>query len=417
MKFGSLIAALSVLLSAASAEAYMSPEPLPRGVRALAYVYGFASGVNARLTEKGDLEELSRPLNRSVTLGELAEYEPELLRLQNVLQDMDPEWSSQLLSVNLYSDIDVFESRRVTGFMYGVTERWALGVIVPFYQRELNFGFHVDVVNNAGAIASSVGNIRELQDGLARLRDYPLNTRLFTQKIFLDRGYNAPQSLRVTAWGDAEIENRYTYYLDHGWGLGLRGGVRAPTSTYQPDLRNYLEQELTENAWALKLSHLAEYQILPKRFSWATSLGATVRLPKQQTRAYALNREQVLPDLNDPSQIETVSKTIGPELSAETGLSYSFFQGLVNVMGTYFYNLKGQDTIRGGRNLDYARETRGTAAMSHGYEVAVELSTFSAYLRESFFLPFKISTAYVAPVAGRNLIYAPYWRLDSVLLF
>jgi hypothetical protein len=408
---------IAALAGPTQVHAYMSPEPLPRGVRAFAWVYGQAAGIDSRLTEDGLLQALSHPLNRSVSLEELAEAEPDLLKLKSVLNDLDPKWADQLLGVNLYADVSVFESRKVTGFMYGITDRFSLGVMIPFIERDMKFGFRADVTNNAGAIASGVGDIPALQEGLARLKNYPLNTQTFTKAIFLDRGYNAPTSSHVETWGDVEVESRYTYFIGDRWGLGLRSGFRVPTSSYRPDIRNILDQDLTEDTWALKASHLSEFQIVPRVFSWSTTVGGIVRLPKKQTRAYALSSDEVLPDLNDPNQIESVRKTIGPELNAESGLQLSLFQGLFNVMGSYFYSVKGQDKIKGVRNLDYARETSGTAAETQGYELSLEMSTFSAFRRNSFFIPLKISTAYVRPIAGRNTIFAPYWRFDSVVLF
>jgi len=400
-----------------SALAYVSPEALPKGVRALAYVYGFASGIDSRLDESGLLEDLARPLNRSVTIAELAEHKPELLRLQNVLADMDPTWASDLLSVNLYADVSAFESRKVTGLLWGITDRFSVGMQIPFIEREVSFGFSADVVNNAGAIKSGVGDIKELRDGLEILENTPINTQTFTQEIFLARGYNAPQSRRVSAWGDVEVETRYTYFIGDRWSLGLRSGFRAPTSSYRPDIRNVLDQDLAENTWAFKAMHLSEFQIIPRRLSWSASLGGVMRLEKTQTRAYALSESDSLPDLRDPRQIEKVRKTIGPEMNAGSGLQLSALQGWVNFMGSYFYSAKAEDQIRGTRGLDYARETRGSASQTHGYELGVEVSSFSSFRRNSFPLPFKVAAAYVHPVGGRNAIYAPYWRFDSALLF
>ncbi|NCN40886.1 hypothetical protein GW916_06505 [bacterium] len=397
--------------------AYSSPEPMPQGVRALAYVWGFGSGIDSRLNSDGDLELLARPLNRSVNLTEMAESEPDLLRLQDFLSGLDPVWADNLLMANLYADIDVFESRKVSGFLWGITDRWAAGFILPWVRREMTYSFRADVTNNAAAIAASVGKNEELQKGLDELAKYPLNTQSFEKAIFLDRGYQAPSSQIYQAWGDLEIENRYTYLVSKRWSLGLRGGLVIPTSNHEVDITNPLDQDLAEKAWAVRMMHLSEFQIIPKTLYWSFTVGGKYRFAKEQTRAYALNSEELLPNLNDPYQIETVSKTIGAEFNVDTGLQLSMFHGLVNVMGGYFYSAKASDRINGTRGLDYARETSGTDAILQGFEAAVEVSTFNAFLRNKFIAPVKVSLAYVHPTFGRNTIYAPYWRLDSVLLF
>jgi hypothetical protein len=399
------------------AHTYSSPLPLPKGVRALAFVYGQATDVTGRFNNQGLVENLSHPLNRSVTLEDMAEFEPDLLRLQSFLNDLDPSWGSQLLGANLYANISVFESRKVTGMLYGLTDRFAVGLLIPWIERRVDYGFYADVVNNAGSIATSVGHNPPLQAALEELRSYPLNTQTFTQSIFLNRGYNAPQSQTLTAWGDLEFESRYTYFLRDWLGLGIRARLQMPTTNYKHDIRNILDQDLAENTWGARLTHISELQLWPNVLSWSTLISGMLRAPRQQERAYARSPDEPLPDLNDPYQIENVEKTIGPEFNAESGLMLGLFKGLFNVSGTYFYSRKAEDRIRGQRGLDYERETRGTASESHGYQIAAEFSTFTAFQRNAFFIPLKFSAAYVRPVAGRNTIFAPYWRFDSVVLF
>ncbi len=408
---------LLAILSTPFVGAYSSPEPMPQGVRALAYVYGYGAGIDSRLNADGRLELLSRPLNRSVSLADMAKREPDLLRLQNFLGGLDPVFADNLLAANLYADVSVFESRKVTGFLWGITDRYAVGFVLPWVRREMGFRFRAEVTNNAAAIAASVGENEELQRGLNELANYPLNSDTFTKSIFLDRGYNAPADQVYQGWGDLEIENRYTYLVTDRWGLGLRGSLILPTANHEIDLHDPLDKELAEGTWAVKLTHLSEYQILPKQVYWSFSVGGKYRFEKSQTRAYALNPDQVLPDLNDPNQIENVSKKIGAEFNVDSGLQLTFFKGLLSLSGGYFYSAKASDSIMGTRGLDYGRETIGTDSSLQGIELSAEISTFSAFLRNSFFAPVKMSLAYVHPTAGRNTIYAPYWRFDSVLLF
>jgi len=301
--------------------------------------------------------------------------------------------------------------------MYGITNRLTVGFILPWIERDMSFHFEADVVNNAGVIAESVGDNQELQEGLNKLKNYELDEGTFIDSVILSRGYDAPHSQHYQAWGDLEIETRYTYHLDNRWGLGLRGAVVLPTSTHKKNIRNLLDQDIAEDTWAFRLAHLSEYQLIPRRLYWSASVGGKLRAARQQTAAYSLSPNDLLPDLNDPNQIETVSKTIGPEFNAETGLQLSFFQGYFNVMGSYFYSVKAEDWIRGSRDLDYNRETAGTGAQTQGLEATVEFSTFSAYQRNKFFIPMKLSVAYVRPTMGRNALYTPYWRFDSVFLF
>lgn len=417
MKLLNFVATAAFLAIAPLSQAYSSPEPLPAGVRALAYVYGFGSGVDSRLNEAGELEYLSRPLNRSVTLEDMAEFEPDLLRLQNFLEGLEPEWAENLLVANLYSELSIFESRKVSGVLYGISDRFSLGVLVPWIERDIAFDFRAEVQNNAAAIAQRVGNNPQLQDGLNQLANYPLDESTFLESVFTSRGYQNPRSMTFQGWGDLEMEARYTYFVGERWNLGLRGGIVFPTGSYELDIANPLDQGLSDGVWAARVSHLSEFYFVPGRVSWSAKFGYKHRFASEQTRAYALNADEILPDLNDPNQIETVNKTIGAEFDAVSGFQWSLFKGYLNLMASYFYSQKSGDKIVGSRGLDYARETNGTDAMQHGVEASIEISTLKAFQRDDFFIPSKFMVSYVHPVAGRNTIYSPYWRFDSVVLF
>jgi hypothetical protein len=405
------------LFVATSAFAYVGTDPLPKGVRAGAFVYGFGKGIDSTLNSEGRLESLVQPLNRSVSVQDIAAEEPKLQQLIKILDSFEAGLGDKLLQADLFSDIDIREERFVTGFLWGVTDRFSLGAIVPIVKRRIDVDFHASVVNNAEAIAKRFGHIPQVAEGLEEVRKAQIDTARFSDAIFAGSGYETPGTIENSGLGDLELESRYTYYSDRWLGLALRGRVQVPTSTHRPDLRQLVDRELAEGNWALKAATIHEVKFVPGLLSWSSSLWGTWRAPTTRTMAFARSTDQNLPDLNDPYQIETLQRQYGPQLDLDTGLQLSLFNGVFNFMGSYQYTLRGSDKLFGKRDLDYARWTANTESETHGVEFIAEFSTIPLYFSKTWPLPSKVSFTWYQPFKGRNSIYTPYGRIDVVVLF
>ncbi|MEO5668107.1 MAG: hypothetical protein ABIR96_08610, partial [Bdellovibrionota bacterium] len=60
------------------AHAIVTTDVLPKGVRAGAFVWGRSGSVTNSFDSSGNLQSLARPLNRSVTLEDIAKSEPDV---------------------------------------------------------------------------------------------------------------------------------------------------------------------------------------------------------------------------------------------------------------------------------------------------------------------------------------------------
>jgi hypothetical protein len=413
---GRYIFILASLLSRASS-AYMSAEALPKGVRAGMLVYGWGDNVTSTFNGNGKVESLVSAINRSVSIDDFAAVRPELKKLKKVLNENEPGLGDQLINANLYSSMTVSESRTYVGFMYGLSNKFALGFAVPYIKRNVHSEFTADVTNNAGAIREKWGNVPEISDGLKSLASTPVDTGTFEKAIFLDNGYKVPGDFEARGMGDVEVEARLTYLSTKWIGLALRSRIEAPTTTYKPDITRLGDRELTDNNWATKLAAIEEFTIIPDHLNFASTTWGIWRAPATRTMAFSRTRDQVLPKLSDPYQVEEVKQQIGAQVEFNNGLNLMFFRRALSLMGSYVYTLKQADRIYGHRDLNYDGFTSRTNLTTQAWEAAVEFSTIPFYLSKDFDTPAKLMFTWNQPIAGKNAYVMPFGRLDAVVLF
>jgi hypothetical protein len=407
-----------ISLVPASALAIVSAEVLPKGVRAGAFVWGGSSTVTSSFDEKGDVRSLARPLNRSVTLDDIAESEPDVKTLENVLNSLGPMGlGEQLFLSNIYSDVKVNEQRYVTGLLWGVTDRLSLGVIVPVVKRETRVSFDVDIVNNAKALQAKIGHLPRVREGLQQFIDAGISPEMFVSEIFTSNGYIAPTYHSFNALGDIELESRYRFYKDERLSLALRSTVKLPTARHETDLRNLFDREAGEGVPSVKLGVAQSLQLLPHRLSLHTAAFGTYRFAGRKTVALPQDPSEPLANLNDPTQIETVQKELGASANSDVGLMLDFWKGGVSFMTSFQSLVRAADKYSGTRGLDYARLNANTAGYEHGVEFSLEFSSVPLFLDKKALAPAKLSFSWYQPLAGKNMIYAPYGRMDAILLF
>jgi hypothetical protein len=409
---------LLILALSGQARAIVTSDVLPKGVRAGAFVWGRAASVTSSFDETGSLQSLARPLNRSVTIDDIAASEPDVKVLEGVLNNLGPEGlGEKLFLTNLYSDVHVSEQRFVTGLLWGLSDRFSAGVIVPIVSRRTNVSFDVDIVNNAKALQQKLGHIPQIRDGLQQFIDANIDENLFVSEIFTDRGYIAPTQHEFSALGDIELESRYRYYKGERLNMALRGTVKLPTANHTPDIRNLFDREVGDGVASLKVGAVQSLTLIPYKLSLHTAAFGTYRMEGRKTVALPRDASEPLADLNDPYQIESVTKQLGPSLNTDIGVMVDFWKGGVSFMTSLQSMFKASDKYSGERSLDYARLNSNTAAYEHGVEFSLEVSSVQLFLDKKALAPAKLAFSWYQPLKGKNVIYAPYGRVDVVLLF
>lgn len=398
--------------------ALTSADALPRGVRAAAFVYGEAPAIDSTFDADGKLDYLVSPLNRSISFEELAEFEPDLKKLKNVIDSIYPQRvGNQLLQAELYADADVREQRYVPALLWGLTDRWSIGAVFPITKRTIRASFDAKVINQGASLRRLVGEIPALKEAAQQLASAQVDTALFAEKIFAAHGYQTPGALEKRGLGDIEAELRYRYFENSWLGLGARLNLKMPTGNSQADISNLLDRPIGAGNYSLKLGLLQDIKPLGPRWIISSAFFVTRHFASQDVRAIRKDPEQLLPNLNDPYQIETVRKQRGWDFSSDVAISRGLFRNVVWLGFSYVYAYHGSDRYEGARDLNYAELASNTQTEEHGFEYSLELSSIQLFLDELFPLPAKLVFAWYEPIKGRNALYAPYGRMDFALLF
>ena len=423
---------LGVISSFRTAQAVVTTDTLPKGVRALGLVYGFAGGVNSGFASDGTLETLDRPMNRSITLEDiktgLKGSDPKLAgdigKLQSALNAMSPDQiGDKMLVANMYGNINVNEERYVTGLLWGISNRFSAGVVVPVIHRRTSVEYKMEVTNNAKAIQSLVGNSGSatLNAGIQQLADAKVSPERFTNSIFTSSGYQSPGTADASGTGDIELQTRYRFFESGANSLAMRGTVVLPTASHSADITSLVDRDFGKHSYAAQLGLVHSLQIVPNRLSYHTSIFGKAYVPTKLTRAFAKNSDEPLPDLTDPNTIETVDYTYGPGADLDTGVMWEMWQGMLSLTGSYQYSVKGRDYIHGSRGLDYARlvdnDHSGGYMTSHGMEFTLTFSTVPLFKANISPVPAVLAFTWNQPLLGSNTIYSPYGRLDAILFF
>ncbi len=413
-----LIGVLGVLAGFSPASyALVTTDALPKGVRAGAFVWG-KGVVSHSFNEEGKLRSLVEPLNRSVTLEDLAEAEPQIEDLKKILNGMSAEQlGSQLFISNFYSKVEVTEQRYVPALLWGLTDNFSLGVLVPIIKRSVQSTFEVDSTSNAQALQNRLGNMPQIKEGLQEFIDAGINKDLYINEVFTKNGYQAPGAYEFSSLGDIEVESRYRFIKRERFDFSVRANVKIPTANHEVDITNLLDQSAGQGVYSTRLGLIHSVRAIPHILSFHAGAFGTYYFPGLKRVALPKDPNEPLADLNDPAQIEDVRKKVGSAFLADLGVMLDIYKGGVSLMASYQYNVKAGDNYSGNKGLDYSRLNEGTNSSEHGVELSVEVSSIPLFLADKALAPAKLTFTWYHPLAGKNVIYAPYGRMDFVLLF
>lgn len=401
--------------------ALVTAEVLPKGVRAGAFVIGQGS-VSHSLNEDGNRRSLVAPLNRSITLDDVIEGDqevgPELETLRRVLNGMNAEQlGSHLLISNAYSDLEVTERRYVTGLLWGITEQLSVGMIVPVINRRSNVNFRIDNTDNAQTVLNRVGNIPLLREGVEEFIAAGIDEDLYVDRLFIQNGYERPSSSTFSALGDIEVESRMRYFQSTYFDAGMRFTTIFPTANHKVNLANLVDQPAGKEVFSFRLGSVNSFRAIPQVLSFHAGFFGTYNLPTNVLRALPKDPNAPLANLNDPEQIENVRLNRGASFKSDLGVMLDFYKGTASLMASYIYEVKAGDTVSGNNGLDYDRLMDGTNTSEHGMEFSFELSSVPSFMDDVALAPVKLSFTWYQPFKGRNVLYAPYGRIDAILLF
>jgi hypothetical protein len=288
---------------------------------------------------------------------------------------------------------------------YGVTDRFTVGVLVPYYWQKSVVSARLDTSR------ATVGKNAVLNT-LAPLRipgTQPLTTEdvqaLLGKGLDINGdgtvdlpgfGFKRFETWSGAAFGDLETGFRYQYLKTKNWRLALTSGVRFPTGQVD-DPDNLVDVEFGTGAYALLFRANNDFTGIAN-LVLHTTLGYDLYLPDRQTK-------RVPDNVNQPitTNKEEVKRDLGDIFKVEVSGRYTLLQGL-SISGLYEFGAKRKDQVSGKKGFAYASLEEETHWTSHIFIVGLSYTTVPLYLEKRFPLSLVTSITYRDRFAGSNNI-------------
>ncbi|HEX4923046.1 MAG TPA: hypothetical protein VFV50_03135 [Bdellovibrionales bacterium] len=409
-----------ILLSvffASSAFAAETAKVLPKNIFRARVVGIQTEAVSDRYNDQGLLEGFTTGLNRTVTVADLVAKSPDLGRLVNTLNSLQPGLGSQLLNANIYNSFEQTQRQWIPALEYGITDRSTIGIRVPIVRRTVRTRFWVDSNNQAYQTALAIGAINpDVQTGLKTFQDTGFGTQFFAASLFTDKGYQVPEDFDVTEMGDVEIGYKFNFYKNNHWLLSTGIGARAPTGSTAA-LDNIFDKGSGTGAWGVGSAWYEAYQ--PASWFVATAMQKfTYSFPDRRDRAVPRDENDSLPSVRpQDGQVQSVLREQTAMLEMEISGTFYMFETALSTWGAYQYANKGKDRYTGAGNLYYAGLAKGTDYEKHNGEIGIGYSTIPAFRRGQFKVPAEFNLLYNTTIDGKNTPLTSYVRMDMMMYF
>jgi hypothetical protein len=404
------------------AQAKETAKVLPKGIYRARVVGVVTRPINKTFNDAGEVEGLSRSLNRSVSVQELANSadaatKAKLTSLIQALNSLDSGLGNQLAQSNLYSDFETKAQIYLAALEYGISNKISLGIRMPVVRRSVQNRFSARTTNNASFIKSQTGALSaEMAAGLDAFSAQQLDTNFFESALFASKGYDRPRSFDDTAVGDLEFGGKYNFYRDDIWASSLLIGARAPTGK-KASLTNKFDTGTSKEAWGVAAQALQEAELF-RNFTLGGAAKYTINLPDTRQRAVPRDANDSLPSLlAQDGQVQNVRRVRGAELETELSAAYRFLADSVTVYSAYQYTQKQKDKFSGAGNLYYEGLAKGTDTSYTAAEYGVEYSTIPAFRKGKFAVPMEVALLYNSPIKGKNAPLNAYVRMDLMMYF
>lgn len=370
-------------------------EVVPKGVFKIDVESKFYFPATQRFNPDGELEDIAIDFNTS--LGS---------NIFPGLRQLEAAFGLPAGFATIGNSIVAFQLEFVDLLMslqYGVTDRFTIGVLVPYYWQTSKVSARLDtsratvgknVPLNALLPLSIPGTqpltAEDVQDLLGKGLDINGDGTVDLPGF----GFKRFETWSDNGIGDLEAGFRYQYLKTTHWRLALTSGVRFPTGQVD-DPDNLVDTALGMGAYALPFRANADYTGITN-VVLHTTLSYDLYLPDRQTK-------RVPDDVNQPitRNREEVKRDLGDIVRVEVSGRYTLLQGF-SLSGLYEFGAKWKDRVSGTKGFAYTSLEEETNWTSHIFIVGVSYTTIPLYLTKRFPLPLVTSIFYRDRFAGSN---------------
>ncbi|MGE3975664.1 MAG: hypothetical protein AB7F59_14150 [Bdellovibrionales bacterium] len=391
---------------------------LPKGIFRARVVGIQTQEFSQKFNEHGQIENLSAPLNKSLTAKDLAAQNPKLDQLVQAMNKVQEGSGDKLLNANLYGDFSLQVSTILPALEYGVTDELSVGIRIPIVKRTGRASFRADYTNNAASLKNQLGQLStpELAAGLDQVGQLQLDTNFFAESVFTKNGYEVPHDFEKTEAGDLEFGAKYNFYKNAGFFATALWGARAPTGS-NPSLTNIYDKGTGNGAWATCVQLFQEYEVNPYLMFGAAEK-VTYNFTDTRARAVPKDANDALPNVKpEAGQVQDVKREQGMQLDTELSTTVFMLDKTVNMWGAYQYTEKGADKYSGPGELYYEGLGKNSDQVRQAGELGVGYSTVPAFRRKQFSVPMEVQALYNHALSGKNVPDFSYGRMDLIVYF
>lgn len=412
---------------------------LPSGRFRISLLYGQSRKVSESFLDDGSKQSLTEPYKMDLSSQNLKKLSPAVENLVNFLNswgdhydvnkrnnlfhgvDRDPSHPKlgDALSRGFF-DIEAQAQRQMyqISLQYGVTDRFGLGVQVPYIKQQIDVRYSIQGVNTANDIYDYIKSFNkpiseELLDGLNQIRN--ADSEAF-QEYLASKGYDRFEGTRSNGWGDICFGGRYNYLNLQGGGGELlhstQVGFTAPTGHLKKPSQ-LTDTDFGFGAWDASGAHLITYTPI-SLLTFSNGTHYTYRFPSHRPMRVRKDVNDVLPD---STREEDLGMYLGDKywtnLTGQINISRA-----INIFATYEWFWKKRDRYEGFRSdRDYSYLSDRTDVYLETVNLGVDLFTLPAFLKGDFPAPIQwVFNTYI-PIRGRNSVIAPFVTAEMNLYF
>jgi hypothetical protein len=370
-------------------------EVLPKGVFAIDVESKFYFPTTKRFNPDGDLEDVGIDFNTSLDS-----------RVFPGLRQVESAFGLPADSANIGQSIVALQLEFIdllTALRYGVTDRFTVGVVVPYYWQTNKVSARLDTSHATVGTNAALHTLAPLQIPGTK----PLTAEDVQALLGKGLDINGDGIIdipgfgfkRFATWSDAGVGDleagfRYQYLTTTQWRLALTSGIRFPTGKVD-DPDNLVDGAFGTGAYALLFRANHDFTGIPN-LVLHTTLSYDLYLPDQQTK-------RVPDEVNQPitRNKEVVKRDLGDIVKIEVSGRYTLLQGL-SISGLYEFGAKWKDQVSGKKGFMYASLEEETNWTSHIFIVGVSYTAVPLYAAKQFPIPLVTSLVYRDRFAGSN---------------
>lgn len=429
------------LIVVTSVQAQDDGRILPKGV------FRFrAVGVNTRpiVNIYGDDERpegLIAPLNRQISqqrlmqgmsTSQLDQFKTLQDSLEFLISDIKQQDVDNMVAVDTTGEAELQSQQLFTALEYGISERWNIGIKVPFIKVSGKSNFGASFVDNTQELIQKVkdsdwwditGIKKRLIEGLREVQGFgPQAAQGVLNAMFTDVGYQVPKDFEVSGIGDVELGAKFQYVKSKSGNAGIEFGFRLPTTTHTGDQANLLDPGLGDDQLDFAVKFVQDYSptywfqvagFLQYEHQFEDSIDRYV-----QPHGWDQSLDGLVPLTNLDYYDDDITRKLGDNVNAEVSMAFKLWNGMIKPHVAYQYKLHFADEYSGGKStLNYASMSENSEFELHSWQVGLNFSTVPLYLKKKFFLPGELRFKYNQSFAGRNTIEVGYARMDFVVYF